>query len=158
MSTNTAACTYEASPTTQYYVRFALHIMFAVGFSLTSVFFDAREHTNEIILAALVKLALMAVVWYLPGYGPLKLRLAVSDACQWVLFIISVAITISVDGNPFVPEISLPVRLFCAYMSFIWAFSWNSLRRLEQAGSMHPLYLLWASLRRRSQRERGYYE
>ncbi|KAJ7057843.1 hypothetical protein C8F01DRAFT_1151272 [Mycena amicta] len=144
----------ELGPTSQYYVRLTIHIFLAVFFSVQS----AIGINETLVPATFAKIALMAVVLYLPGYGPLKLRLEVSDVCQWVLFIASLVISVKgmfrltrifvrltlADENALFP---LVARLFGDYISFWWALSWNSFRRLEQVGSIQPIYLLFASLR-----------
>ncbi|KAJ7048116.1 hypothetical protein C8F01DRAFT_172102 [Mycena amicta] len=82
----------------QYYLQLAFFTCLAVGCIVSSTLPYDLDHTNN-IFAALAKVVLMALVAYLPGRGPLKLRRELSDICQWVCFITSVAITIIIGDT-----------------------------------------------------------
>ncbi|KAJ7057786.1 hypothetical protein C8F01DRAFT_1256405 [Mycena amicta] len=135
------------------YDRLPYHIGLVVLYTLPSTVLHTQDSTNKSILAALAKLALMAVVGYLPGDGSRRLRPVVSDICQWVLLIACVVISVKVVGNENtpLPTFSLFARLFFDYMSFLLAMSWKSMSRLRPVGYM-PHRLIWASFHQSKER------
>ncbi|KAJ7054402.1 hypothetical protein C8F01DRAFT_1259679 [Mycena amicta] len=112
--------------------RLAVHTFLVVVYILLST--GDYPENRDVMFAILAKAALMAVVAYLPGPGPQDFRFEVSDFCQWGCFILSVAISVLVDGNN--PDRGLGRRLFSDWMAYMLALTWRDAGRIRELTSM----------------------